>query len=162
MTMIFEKKDGSLEKVSWQHIKFQNKNTSFPEEISTAMYKEYGYFPFVFADPPSHDGDTQNVEEIDPVKKNNIYTQTWKIVEKFKNDTEKNKFLSDKAAAELVALAENNRAKRNNLLAATDYHGLSDMTMTDEIKNYRKSLRDLPTHKNWPSLKDEDWPSLKE
>jgi len=159
MTMIFENKNGSLEKVSWQHIKFQNRNVSFPEEVPEAIYQEYKYFPFAIAEPPSYDSNTQTIEEIDPVKKDNIYTQTWKIVEKFKTDTEKNKFLSDKAAAELVALAESNRNVRNDLLAATDYYGISDMTMTDAMKTYRKALRDLPTHKNWPSLKDEDWPT---
>ena len=38
---------------------------------------------------------------------------------------------------------EDLRAKRNNLLAETDYHGISDMTMSSEMQTYRQSLRDL-------------------
>jgi hypothetical protein len=35
------------------------------------------------------------------------------------------------------------RAKRNGLLAETDWWGASDNTMTDAQKKYRKDLRDL-------------------
>ncbi len=35
------------------------------------------------------------------------------------------------------------RAKRNNLLAQTDYLALSDQTMTAEMTTYRQALRDI-------------------
>ena len=35
------------------------------------------------------------------------------------------------------------RKKRNNLLAETDYMALSDVTMSDEMRTYRQSLRDI-------------------
>jgi len=35
------------------------------------------------------------------------------------------------------------RIKRDNLLKETDYLALSDNTMSDEIKTYRQSLRDI-------------------
>jgi hypothetical protein len=35
------------------------------------------------------------------------------------------------------------RAKRNSLLAATDYQALSDNTLSDAVKAYRQQLRDL-------------------
>jgi hypothetical protein len=35
------------------------------------------------------------------------------------------------------------RAKRNKLLAATDYLALSDNTMTEEDRTYRQALRDI-------------------
>jgi hypothetical protein len=35
------------------------------------------------------------------------------------------------------------RNERNNLLKETDYLALSDNTMSDEIKKYRKDLRDI-------------------
>ena len=37
------------------------------------------------------------------------------------------------------------RAKRNSLLAETDWWGASDNTMTDAQKKYRQDLRDLTT-----------------
>ena len=38
------------------------------------------------------------------------------------------------------------RARRNFLLAETDYLALSDNTLTDAMKTYRQSLRDLPAN----------------
>ena len=50
-------------------------------------------------------------------------------------------------AAPARALADL-RAKRNRLLAATDYYALSDVTMSDDMKTYRQELRDLPEGKD--------------
>ena len=36
------------------------------------------------------------------------------------------------------------RGKRNQLLKNTDWQGMSDVTMSDAQKAYRKKLRDLP------------------
>jgi len=38
---------------------------------------------------------------------------------------------------------EDLRQKRNALLSATDFHALSDNTMSDEMKDYRQQLRDI-------------------
>jgi len=40
------------------------------------------------------------------------------------------------------------RAKRNQLLAETDFYALSDVTMSDDMKTYRQDLRDLPDGKD--------------
>ncbi len=40
------------------------------------------------------------------------------------------------------------RSRRNRLLAETDFYALSDVTMSDEMKKYRKDLRDLPAGKD--------------
>ena len=50
-------------------------------------------------------------------------------------------------AAPARALADL-RAKRNRLLAETDYCALSDVTLTSDMKTYRKNLRDLPAGKD--------------
>ena len=42
----------------------------------------------------------------------------------------------DRAIADL-------RQRRNNLLSATDFYALSDVTMSDEMKQYREDLRDI-------------------
>ena len=36
------------------------------------------------------------------------------------------------------------REKRNQLLAETDFYALSDVTMSEDMTNYRQALRDLP------------------
>jgi hypothetical protein len=44
---------------------------------------------------------------------------------------------------ELDIAMETLRAKRNKLLADTDYLALSDNTMTEEVRTYRQALRDI-------------------
>jgi hypothetical protein len=53
--------------------------------------------------------------------------------------------------AERLAIAtkdaeDNLRTERNRLLAETDYFALSDVTMSAEMTEYRKLLRDLPAN----------------
>lgn len=70
----------------------------------------------------------------------------------------------DAMEAETAANVDNNRAlekreTRNYLLSESDWMANSDVTMPDNWKTYRQSLRDLPTHSNWPNLEDGDWPT---
>ena len=44
---------------------------------------------------------------------------------------------------ELDIAMETLRAKRNKLLAETDYLALADNTMTEEVRTYRQALRDI-------------------
>ena len=37
------------------------------------------------------------------------------------------------------------RNKRNRLLAETDFYALQDVSMTQDMTNYRQALRDLPS-----------------
>ena len=46
-------------------------------------------------------------------------------------------------AVEFDMAMEDLRAKRNNLLKDTDYYALSDQTLSDDMRTYRQSLRDL-------------------
>jgi len=54
-------------------------------------------------------------------------------------------------------LLENLRAKRNQLLAETDYLALADSTLTDEMRDYRQALRDLPANTEDPA--NPVWPT---
>lgn len=58
--------------------------------------------------------------------------------------------------------AATNRAKRNQLLADSDWTQMADSPLTDEAKTawatHRTALRDLTAHTNWPNLEDADWP----
>ena len=40
------------------------------------------------------------------------------------------------------------RAKRNRLLAETDFYALSDVTMSSDMETYRQNFRDLPDGKD--------------
>ena len=59
----------------------------------------------------------------------------------------------DAKAAEAV------RAKRDTLLAETDYLALTDNTLDDITTAYRQALRDITDHANFPNLEDADWPT---
>ena len=52
------------------------------------------------------------------------------------------------------------RARRNRLLAETDYYALSDVTMSDDMKTYRQNLRDLPAGKDTvEKCENATWPT---
>tara|TARA_E500000318_G_C3528550_1_gene199495 strand:+ start:886 stop:1173 length:288 start_codon:yes stop_codon:yes gene_type:complete len=62
-------------------------------------------------------------------------------------------------AAPARALADL-RIKRNRLLAETDYLALSDNTLSDDMKTYRQSLRDLPDGKDTvEKCENATWPT---
>ena len=48
----------------------------------------------------------------------------------------------------LARAQANLRAKRNKLLAETDFYALSDVTMSSDMATYRENLRDLPAGKD--------------
>ena len=43
------------------------------------------------------------------------------------------------------------RSQRNSLLASTDHFALADNTLSDDMKTYRQSLRDLPANTSDPA-----------
>jgi hypothetical protein len=57
-------------------------------------------------------------------------------------------------------LAEEARLKRNRLIAATDWMGNSDITMTSDMTTYRAALRDVPAQAGFPD--NVTWPTLGE
>jgi len=56
-------------------------------------------------------------------------------------DAEEQAWIDDAFDREIARLRE----KRNNLLAATDFYALQDVTMSEDMETYRQALRDLPS-----------------
>ena len=90
------------------------------------------------------------------------WVQSWQIMDMFSDDPE----LGTKAEQEAAyqqnldeSRAEENRKKRSQLMAETDWWAMSDRTMTAEQTAYRQALRDITTHANWPNLQLDDWPT---
>ena len=55
---------------------------------------------------------------------------------------------------------EHIRRQRTRLLGDTDHHALSDQTLSDDMKTYRKSLRDLPSEQSSKTkYSDITWPT---
>ena len=52
------------------------------------------------------------------------------------------------------------RARRNQLLAETDFYALSDVTMSEDMTTYRQALRDLPAGKDTvDKVNNATWPT---
>ena len=52
------------------------------------------------------------------------------------------------------------REARNEALAATDFYALSDVDMTEDMKSYRQTLRDLPATADMTTWPDSfSWPT---
>ena len=60
--------------------------------------------------------------------------------------------------AEPARLAAEVRAKRDRLIAATDWTGNSDVTMTSAMTTYRAALRNVPAQAGFPN--SITWPTL--
>ena len=94
------------------------------------------------------------------------YTAVDMFADTTETDEDGNEVTTTKAEHEAAyqatldaATAEDNRKKRNELLAATDYLALTDNTLDDITTQYRQALRDITTHENWPHLSEADWPT---
>jgi hypothetical protein len=78
-------------------------------------------------------------------------------------DGVKSHFIGDDTAKDkrlLDAEWEQIRKQRTRLLAETDHHALSDQTLSDDMKTYRKSLRDLPSAQSSKTkYSDITWPT---
>mgnify|MGYP003132202265 CR=1 FL=1 len=69
-------------------------------------------------------------------------------------------FVGDDTAKDARILADkwaNVRLERNRKLAETDYLALSDSTLSNDMKNYREALRDVPSDNADPD--DISWPA---
>jgi len=76
----------------------------------------------------------------------------WRASTEKPTETELNNKVSEMNAAEPMRLL---REERNKRLVETDWMANSDVTLTDDWKNYRQALRDLPASSS-PKLTDRD------
>lgn len=128
--------ESNLHAVAKEHAQvaedFWNSVSSLPAE--TTLSDNTGTTkPKTYVEEPSFDHITQEVS-FTWVESDSALTQTWTIADK-SND--------DKASAV--------RSKRNSLLRDTDYHALSDVTMSAEMTTYRQALRDIPQQTDFPA-----------
>jgi len=114
-------------------LKQDNPNTSFPASIPEATLNSYGVHTVTETTKPTCDYATHEVVENNPVLTDGVWTQSWSV----------NARPTD-VASEYV------RNERNQRLADTDHHALSDQTLTTEMSAYRQALRDVPSQSGFP------------
>jgi hypothetical protein len=112
-----------------------NPNTSFPKQPSLLELSDFDVYPVTEVTPTLVDG-----EKLVKVWVPTLISGEWilphQAVQKTEEDLE----------IELNVKFSNLREQRNKLLVETDFYGLTDVTVTDEMTIYRQALRDLPSH----------------
>lgn len=132
------------------NLRRDNPNTSFPRNIPEETLNAWGVYRVQVSAMPSFDPITQVVVmDSAPVLSEGVWTVGYTV----------NSLTTEEVQSNKDQLAETNRERRNDLLAETDFHALSDVTMSSEMQSYRQSLRDITSHANWPVLEEADWPT---
>jgi hypothetical protein len=145
-------------------VRRMHSNTSLPRVWDANVCSALGIDPVLEAPKPEVTGYTQAIRNGATQDANGNWVQAWTVVDMFADTTEDG-VTTTKAEHEAAYQAQLDataaasvRAKRDSLLAETDWTGMSDVTMTAEMAAYRQALRDITTHANFPYLQDSDWP----
>ena len=130
------------------------KAVSFSKVVDT--YADLGWDEIVAVPMPAPSTLLKKVDHGDPVKKAGKWTQVWVEVDMFSGPT---KAADEAAHTEQLdtAAAASARTERDSILALTDFHGLTDTTMTAAMTTYRQALRDVPQQGGFPT--EIDWPA---
>ena len=144
----------------------ENKSKRPPQPLTTEFMEHNQLDPVFEGKRPSLTPPYQTIVDDGVEQVDGKWTTKYKVgpvFTEYKDSSGKTVTISEQTttykASVDATIAEENRSKRTALLAETDYFGLSDVTMADNMKTYRQALRDLPKHSNWPHLADSDWPT---
>ena len=139
-------------------IRSDNPNVSLPKVWNDNVNETLGIDPVLASPKPEPSGDYKSVVR-NGVKQdaNGNWVQAWTERDMFTEYTDDDGVthsVADQQAAydasEAAKLAKSERAKRDDLLKATDHYGLSDVTMSAEMTTYRQALRDVPQQTGFP------------
>lgn len=141
-------------------------NTSLPRKWTANTLQGLNLEAVLVTDKPNA-GQYETVRRNGVVQDaNNNWVTAWQVVDMFADTTDEDGAVTTKAQheaayqAKLDATAgEAVRAKRNTLLAETDYFALTDVTMDAAMTTYRQALRDITAHADFPNLDEDDWPT---
>ena len=145
-------------------IRAMHKNTSFPKVWGENVHEAIGIDPVLITPKPesaeAYKHYTRNGAEQDA--KGN-WVQAWVEKNMFSQYTDGEGVVHTKAQQETAyqakldaGTAERVRTDRDSRLALTDFHGLTDNTMSAEMTTYRQALRDVPQQEGFPN--EIDWP----
>ena len=136
-----------------------NKNMSMPKVWNASTLESLGASSVFETTQPALSAAYKQVQRNGVVQdsKDN-WVQAWVEVDMFAATTDDDDVTTTKAEHEEAyqavldaAAAAVARSTRNTLLAATDFYALSDVTMSDNMKTYRASLRAVPAQDGFPN-----------
>ena len=162
MTEYRDRTTGELK--SQGELRRDNPNMSLPKVWNEFTFDALNVDPVLRAPKP-----TEGIGAYQTVRRNGVtqdakgnWVEAWEIADMFSDDAELGTKAEQEAAyqARLDSdAAERNRSERDRLIAETDWHALSDVTMSAEMTTYHQALRDITSHDNWSHLEDADWPT---
>jgi hypothetical protein len=142
-------KDGNIEyPYTFEQLRLDAYNISFPENISDSLLEEFGVYNVVKTTKPNDY--TKNISEATPTIIDGIYYQIWNQIDAS----------SDEINARITQKWEEIRDHRNTLLKECDWTVLIDSPLSGSVlqnwKTYRQELRDVtsqenPFNINWPT-----------
>lgn len=135
----------------------ENKNVSLPTYWTDNTLRGLGVKAVAKVDPPAvnsyQDAVLDGIEQVD-----GVWREKWVVQSKFTEYTNSEGVVqtveaqqSAYDARETEALALKERAKRDALIAETDFYALSDVTMSAEMATYRQALRDISSQEGFPN-----------
>ena len=134
-----------------------NPNVSLPKVWNSNVYDTLGIDPVFETPKPDTTGDYKVVVRDGAEQDSNgNWVQKWVERDMFSDTTEDgvNTTKAEHEAAYQAQLdsdaAASMRDERDRKLAATDWMGLSDVTMSAEWATYRQSLRDISAQEGFP------------
>ena len=130
-----------------------NPSTSFPRVWNQDTCDYIGIDPVLNSPKP----EVTNLQQVlaDGVEQDALsnWVDKWRIADKFSDYTDDDGVVHTKAEQETAFLQgledtafESLRTERNKLLSETDWTASTDVTMSAEMTEYRKALRDLPAN----------------
>jgi len=118
------------------------KNISFPSQLTEEHIASVGLKKITPVSPPQYDR-TKNVVEGIPELRDGEWFQVWNVTDATPEEIE------DRLNQKLFSV----RAKRNELLTATDWTQLADAPVDKAAwAAYRQALRDLPEQDGFPDV----------
>ena len=141
------------EVISERDLHYKYPNISFPKPLTPYVIETYkldaifeGAQPQIT--PPYETVVRQGIEEID-----GKWFKKYVIGPIFNNEEDEKAY---KLRIDIKA-SEDIRKTRNNLISESDWMACSDVVMSDEWKDYRQALRDIPEQEGFPH--SVDWPT---
>ena len=124
-----------------------NRNTSFPRNLSQEMLADWNVFPIKDRPAPAFDPATENCNQTNPTLENGEWVMTWQVTPAS----------AEEIAERLERKSAEVRQQRNDLLSVCDWTQLRDAPVDAAAwVIYRQELRDIPEQANFPW--DVIWP----
>jgi len=132
-------KDGLPEREAIGNITWSPNHFQTAESLSDDERSQFDLY-LIVDNQPELTADQKWGESTYAINGTNVI-RTWVVVDK----------TTEEIAADTAALAASVRSERDELIKATDYYALTDVTMNAAMTTYRQALRDITDQAGFPN-----------